>query len=223
MKLKLNVSMIMQSILKLTRLFTGYMFASIATVMMINSKLGLNPWGIFFKGISIQTGLSYGQVAQLSGLIIIFISLFLKIIPGIGTIFNMYFFGLFVDIVEKTGIIPLPDNMVTKIIMLLAAILIYCTGIYLYLSCKLGAGPKDGLMLGLVKKFNMSVSKVRMSIEIVVLVIGYMLGGPLGIGTVILSLSTGPVLQKIFKIWKFDAKKEKQLNIKELIVIVNKF
>lgn len=222
MKSTVNFSMILRFTMKLIRLFTGYFLASIATVMMINSKLGLNPWGIFFKGISIQTGLSFGQVAQVSGLIIIFVSIFLKIIPGIGTLLNMYFFGLFVDIVEKTGIIPIPDNLSLRIIMILVAIVVYCLGIFLYLSCKLGAGPKDGLMLGLVKKFSMSVSKVRMSIEIIVLVIGYILGGPLGIGTVILSLSTGPVLQKIFKMGKFDAGKEKQLNIRELIVLVNK-
>lgn len=189
---------------------------------MINARLGLNPWGIFFKGISIQTGLTYGQVAQVSGLVIIFISFFLKIMPGIGTLFNMYFFGLFVDMIENTGIIPSPEEMIVRIIMLMVAIIVYCFGIFLYLSCKLGAGPKDGLMLGIVKKFNLSVSRVRISIEIVVLIVGYILGGPLGVGTVILSLSTGPVLQKIFRIGKFDARKEKQLDIRELFLLISK-
>lgn len=133
--------------------------------------------------------------------------MFLSILPGLGTVLNM-FFGLFVDMVSETKLIPMPGNFTNRFIMLMIAMIMYCTGIYLYLSCRLGAGPKDGLMLGFSKKFKLTISHTRIIIESFVLIVGFFLGGPLGIGTVVLAILTGPILQKIFRFAKIDPKKD---------------
>ena len=128
----------------------------------------------------------------------------------------MIFIGIFVDLINNTGVLKTPGSMLGKILMLIAAIIIMGIATYFYLKVELGAGPRDGLMEGLVIKLNKPVWIIRGSIEITVLIIGSFLGGPVGIGTLILAVAIGPSVQFAFKIGKYDSKKAKHMNLIDL-------
>lgn len=199
----------------LPRLFFGFFLCALGISMMLHADLGISPWDIFHKGLSTQTGLTFGQASQLTGLLVIGVSIPLGILPGIATILNMYFIGFFIDLINKSGMLSTPSVIISKLILIYLGMIVFSAGVFFYLSSNLGAGPRDGLMIGLVQKLNKSVSLIKTVIEISVLIIGYILGGPLGIGTVLIAISFGTILQTIFKIGKFDANSNKQLNLKE--------
>lgn len=196
-------------------LFLGFFLCALGMLLMIYANLGADPWSTFQKGLSDTTGISFGKVSQLVGFVIILINVFLKIIPGIATVLNMYFIGLFMDIIENLGVLFIPSTFIMKLAFLLLGMLFFNGGIWLYLQNGLGAGPRDGLMLGLMRKLNLSVTIIKTSIEVSVLVIGLILGGPLGIGTVIAALGSGYLLDKIFQIAKFDSKNTYQRTFKD--------
>ena len=184
--------------------------------LALYSKLGMSPWDVFHVGIVNHSILSLGQTAQIVGFSVIMLSIFLGVIPGIGSMLNMIFIGTFIDLINNTGILKTPGSMLNKILMLISAILIMGIATYFYLRVKLGAGPRDGLMEGLVVKLNKPVWIVRGSIEITVLIIGFFLGGPVGIGTFLLAVAVGPSVQFAFKLGKYDSKKAQHMNLIDL-------
>lgn len=211
-----NKIVVKQFLFKMPSLFFGFFLFAVAILLALYSDLGMSPWDVLHMGIVNHSILSLGQVSEIVGLGIILLSLFLGVIPGIGTIFNMIFIGLFVDLLNNTGLIKTPDNTIIKILMLAVAILIMGVGSYCYLKVELGAGPRDGLMEGLVKKLNKPVWIIRGTIELSVVIIGYFLGGPVGLGTLILAFAIGPSVQFAFKIGKYDPKSAKHTNFLDL-------
>ena len=203
-------------LLKMPSLFFGFFLYAVAILLALYSKLGMSPWDVFHMGIVNHSILSLGQTSELVGLGIIIISIFLGVIPGIGSILNMFFIGIFIDLINNTGILKTPDNILGKILMLLLAIIIMGIATYFYLKVELGAGPRDGLMEGLVIKLNRPVWLIRGYIEITALVIGFFLGGPVGIGTLLLAVAIGPSVQLAFKIGKYDSKKAQHINLIDL-------
>lgn len=201
---------------KMPSLFFGFFLFGLAILLALYSDLGMSPWDVFHMGIVNHSILSLGQVSQIVGLCIILLSIFLGVIPGIGSVLNMFFIGFFVDLINNTGIIKTPEGMILKFAMLIAAILIMGIASYFYLNVELGAGPRDGLMEGLVRKLNKPVWVIRGSIEITVLAIGYVLGGPVGIGTLLLAATIGISVQFAFKLGKYDPKKAQHRNLLEL-------
>ncbi len=203
----------LQFLYKMPSLFFGFFLYAVAILLALYSDLGMSPWDVLHTGIVNNSVLSLGQVSQLVGFCVIVISVFLGVIPGIATVFNMIFIGIFVDLINKTGILKTPVHLLAKIFMLILAILIMGMATYFYLKVELGAGPRDGLMEGLVKKFNKPVWLIRGLIEIIVLIVGFFLGGLVGIGTLILAFSIGPSLQLAFKLGKYDSRKAHHTNL----------
>ncbi len=186
------------------KLLIGFFVIAIGIQMTILADLGMNPWGTFHQGVAKITPLSFGQVTQVTGLAVIIFSLFFKIKPGLGTVLNMLFIGAFVDFIKFFGLVPQPNALAFKILYLLVGMFLFNYGVYVYLSCRLGAGPRDGLLVGLVKITGKTVTTIRPLIEITVLVIGIILGGTFGIGTIINALAGGWMLQQIFDFHKFS-------------------
>lgn len=203
-------------LLKMPSLFFGFFLFAVAMLLALYSKLGMSPWDVFHMGIVNHSILSLGQTSQIVGFCVIMLSIFLGVIPGIGSIFNMIFIGIFVDLINNIGIFKTPESILGKILMLILAIIIMGIATYFYLQVELGAGPRDGLMEGLVRKLNKPVWLIRGSIEITVLIIGFFLGGPVGIGTLLLAVAIGPSVQFAFKIGKYDSKKAKHMNLVDL-------
>lgn len=203
-------------LLKMPSLFWGFFLFAVAIFLALYSKLGMSPWDVFHMGIVKHSILSLGQTTQVVGFCVIMFSIFSGVIPGIGSIFNMIFIGIFIDLINNTGILKTPGRMLGKILMLISAIVIMGIATYFYLQVELGAGPRDGLMEGLIIKLNKPVWFIRGSIEITVLIIGLVLGGPVGIGTILLAIGIGPSVEFAFKIGKYDSKKAQHMSFVDL-------
>lgn len=215
----MNVSVLKSTIKQLPRLMIGFVIISFGTILTLKSDMGLNPWGTLHQGISIQTGLTFGLISQLIGIVIIIFSLILKIYPGVGTILNMIFIGFFVDLFNNLNLVPENDSLIIRIVYLLTGTFLFNYGIYIYLSCQLGAGPRDGLMVGLVKITGISVSIIRPIIEVTVVVTGILLGGSYGIGTLLNAFGGGYILNSIFRFYRFNPKKVRQMVITDFIAV----
>lgn len=202
-------------IIKSVRLVFGLLLYSIGIVCTVNAHLGLSPWDVFHQGLGNQIGMTMGQASILVGLAIVFINFFFKEKVGVGTILNMILIGWFLDYIMINNLLPEPQTLIFKWLMLVAGMFIIGLASYLYLGAGLGAGPRDGVMVALHKKTGKSVRFVRNAIEITVFVTGYFLGGTVGLGTVILSVAQGYVVQFIFKIFKFNVKTVKHQYIDE--------
>ena len=174
-----------------------FVFAA-GIVFILKSNLGMGPWDVFHVGITNHFPLTLGRVSQIVGLAIIILSIFLSIYPGIGTILNMVFIGFFEDLINPR--IPFMHGYGFQILFLACGIIFMGMGSGLYMNANLGAGPRDSLMLGLSKKAKRSIRLVRNSMEITVLVMGFFLGGPVGVGTVAFALAIGPSVQFFLKI-----------------------
>ncbi|HHU07058.1 MAG TPA: membrane protein [Clostridiaceae bacterium] len=183
----------------------GFFLFALGSVLYLYSDLGLNPWGILHQGISFQTPLTIGQATQIVGLLLLTISVLFKIVPGVATVLNMIFIGLFTDVIINTHIISTPDSVVLKYIMMLLGNVICAYGMYFYLSQHLGAGPRDGVMLLLQRVTKLDVGVVRVGMEVLAVIAGYLMGGQFGIGTILSALLLGPTVSLVFKIHKYDS------------------
>lgn len=206
----MNKQLLIKDLKKVPRQMLGFLIMAFGISLIKSADIGMNAWSTLQLGISKISGLPFGTVSQLVGLVIITICFFIKIYPGIGTLFNMFFIGFFINCIELLNIIPIPSSFVFKLIFILFGQVVFYIGAYTYISCGIGAGPRDALFLGLVKITGKSVTVVRTSIEICVFVIGFLLGGKVGIGTVIITLSGGWILNKIFEIKNYDARTKRQ-------------
>ncbi len=203
------------------RITFGFLLCACGTVMALNSHLGLSPWDVFHQGLTNITGLTIGQASIAVGVIIVIITSTLGLKVGLGTIANMIVIGCFIDLIIYTKIIPICNNLFTGILMMLGSLLVTALGSYFYIGCEMGCGPRDGLMIALVKLTGKPVSIIRFFIETGALVIGWMLGGFVGIGTLVTALGIGYCVQLVYKLFNFDVKILKHRTIKEGFKFVN--
>ena len=188
------------------RLFIGLFFCSIGIVMTINANLGYSPWDVLHQGIGNIINTTIGTANIIVGVVIVTIEIIMGQRPGIGTFLNMSLIGVFMNIIMNNNLIPTFENLYVRIFTIFLGMIIIGIGSYLYIGAGFGAGPRDGLMILLLKKTNKSVRFIRNSMEVSALIIGYFLGGPIGIGTVIVSFGLGPSIQLVFNMLNFDAK-----------------
>jgi uncharacterized membrane protein YczE len=211
----INRSNLKSFIKRLPSLYFGLFLFALGAVLNLYSGLGMNPWGVFHVGISGSSTLTLGQVTQLVGLVVLLLGWALGFPPGFGTVMNMFFIGFFTDLVISSGLIPKPVDIVWRVVMLGASIICIGAGSLCYMRVTLGAGPRDGLMVGLVRKLDKPIWMVRGCIEILVLITGWFLGGPVGFGTVVTAITVGYSVQTAFKMGRFDGKSH-QMNLWEL-------
>jgi len=195
------------------RLIWGLFLYSFGIVFTMNAHIGYAPWDVFHVGLANTIGLSIGTVAIMVGIIIGLISLLLGEKIGVGTILNMILIGVFLDMILALQIIPVADNFLLGIIMLILGLFIIALATYFYIGSALGAGPRDSLMVALTRKTSLSIGICRGIIEIFVVLVGWMLGGMVGIGTVLAAFTIGFCVQITFNLLKFDATKVKQETI----------
>ncbi len=181
-------------------LFWGVFLFALGIVLTVQSNLGTAPWDVMHLGLTNYLPFTMGQVSQITGVIVIALSWLLGVKPGWGSLVNMYFIGLFIDIIMAGGWVPVFDNWMARLGLLLVGIWIIGWASYFYLSAAFGAGPRDSLMVGIIKKTNWPVWKIRTIIETLVAAIGYFFGGPIGIGTIIIAFTLGPSIQWAFSI-----------------------
>ncbi|WP_353893031.1 membrane protein [Proteinivorax hydrogeniformans] len=209
---------------KMPKLFLGYFLCALGITMMYNARsLGLGPWDVLHTGVMNHTPLTFGQTSQLTGLVLVILSYFLGILAGIGTVLNVIIVGIIIDLINKSSLIFTPETFIGQLVLLEAGVWVLSLGIYFYLKPGLGAGPRDGLMIGLVKKLNLPVSVVKTAIEITAVIAGAMLGGSVGVGTVVVALTQGYAIQTVFKLGKYDTKIASHRSFKdEILLLKNK-
>ena len=176
------------------QLFAGLVLYGLGMALMIKSNLGLTSWDVFHQGLSKVTGLSFGLVVILLGIPILLLWIPLRQRPRFGTIANLVVIGFVVD--GALAALPDPAALWLRVIYLVAGIGVIGVGTGLYIGARMGPGPRDGLMTGLVARFpRLSIRLVRTAIELTVLGLGWLLGGTVGIGTLAFALSIGPLAQ----------------------------
>lgn len=161
-------------------------------------RYGVGSWDVLHVGLYKNLGLTIGTWSIILGLLIVIVSsIVLKELPKIGTIANMLLTGTFIDFFNY--IIPDVHSAGAQLICFIAGIIILGIGDAIYITANLGAGPRDSLMLIVVDKMKMSITTARTAMEFIVAVAGYLIGGPIGIGTVIMVFALGPVIQYAMK------------------------
>ncbi len=193
-----------QSVVRLLRLFGGIFLYALGIVFILKANIGYAPWEVFHVGISYVTGMSIGVASILTGFIIVLVVFIFKEKLGLGTIVNMVFIGVFLDFIVWLHVLPTANNMFFGIAMLIIGLFIIALGSYFYIGSGFGAGPRDSLMVLLTRKTKLPVGVCRTSIELLVLVVGWMLGGMVGVGTIISVFGIGFCVQVTFKLLKFD-------------------
>ena len=171
---------------------TGITMIGIGVAFNYMANLGLGPWGVLHDGISKTINITYGQAGIMTSLISLLLWIPLKQKPGIATIFDAFWIGLTADFV--INIIPDAPSLVIQIIYLITGITLIGLGTAIYVGGDLGAGPRDGIMVGL-EKLGLKIGTARTLLEFVAISIGFLLGGKIGIASIIIVLSIGRVLQ----------------------------
>lgn len=178
---------------RLLQLLLGLVLYGATMGLMVRSVLGLNPWDVLHEGLSGLTGLTFGTVTVVVGAVVLLAWIALRQRPGIGTVANVIVIGVAVDV--TLWLLPEPELLGVRIAYLLLGIVGNGIAGGLYIGAGLGPGPRDGLMTGLVRRTGLSVRVVRTSLELTVLATGWLIGGTVGLGTVLYALAIGPIVQ----------------------------
>lgn len=183
---------------RLIQLFVGLAFYGLAISLLVRANLGLEPWGVLNQGLENHLPWSFGVIVNVVGALVLLLWIPLRQKPGIGTVANILMIGTFADI--GLAFVRAPEDLVGRTVMLAAGILGIALAGAAYIGAGLGPGPRDGLMTGLAARTGWSIRVVRTGIELVVLAVGWLLGGTVGLGTVAFALAIGPLVQ-IFLPW----------------------
>ena len=172
--------------------------------LMAEAGMGLGPWEVFHQGIARITGLQLGTVSILVGIPVLAAWYPLGERPGVGTILNIALIGTATNV--AMGLIPPAEGLPAQLAMMLAGVVTIAIGSGLYLASDLGPGPRDGLMTGLHLRFGWSIRRARTAIELIVLAAGFLLGGTVGLGTIVFALGIGPLVQVSLRVFYRDAR-----------------
>lgn len=175
---------------RLPRFFAGITLLGSGIALTVDARLGLSPFDVLHQGIARRTGLSFGTVVVALGAVILLMWIPLRQPFGIGTVINTLSVGVLIDL--ALWILPGPDALAWRWLMLLSGIVVTGLGIGLYIGAGLGTGPRDGLMTGIAARGH-ALWLVRTVIEVTALALGWVLGGIVGIGTVLFALGIGPL------------------------------
>ncbi|MDW7671411.1 MAG: hypothetical protein SCK57_00490 [Bacillota bacterium] len=193
-------------LIRLLRMLAGLFLFAVGIVMTINANIGLAPWDVFHQGLSNVLGITMGQASIIVGVVVVGVDFFAGERIGWGTLGNMVFIGLFIDFLMLNNLIPEMQLFIAGVFQMVAGLFVIGIASVLYIGAGMGCGPRDGLMVALLKKTGRSVSLIRGILEGGALVCGWLLGGTVGLGTVITALLTGPMVQLAFRMLRFDVK-----------------
>ena len=177
---------------RLLQLFTGLAMYGISLAMFIRAGLGLDPWDVFHQGVANRTGLSIGVVVIAVSFLVLLLWIPLRQWPGFGTLCNAVLVGVFADV--GLALIPPVSLLAGQIGLLAGAIVLNGIASACYIGARFGPGARDGLMTGLARRTGWSVRLSRTLIEVIVLAVGWLLGGSVGVGTVVYALAIGPLV-----------------------------
>ena len=179
-------------------LILGVAVSAIGIAMMLQANVGLEPWSVLQQGMSLRTGMTYGTASAIAGAAAILTAVFFGESFGLGTIINIAGCAVIIDAIQAAHLIPQMHGLVSGIAMLIGGLELLALGTWLYMKSALGSGPRDALMVALARKFGRSAGACRAVVDVLVTVIGFFLGGPVGIGTIISAVGLGPLINLKF-------------------------
>ncbi|WP_280401279.1 YczE/YyaS/YitT family protein [Nocardia carnea] len=178
---------------RLAALFAGLWLYGFSMAVMIRAAVGLDPWDVFHQGVTRHLPMSFGTVTIVTGAVVLLAWIPLRQRPGFGTVSNVVLVGVSVDM--GLWLLPEWESMPVRLGAMVLAVVLNAFASVLYIGAGLGPGPRDGLMTGLVRRTGLSVRLVRTTIEVSVLATGWLLGGGVGLGTVVFAVAIGPLIQ----------------------------
>ncbi len=182
---------------RLVQLYAGLALYGLSMALLVRAELGVMPWDVLHQGLVRSIGGTLGGVSVVVGALVLLLWIPLRQRPGVGTVSNVVVIGIAVDV--SLALLPAVDGLPLRIALAVAGILLNAVATAAYIGVRLGPGPRDGLMTGLVARTGGSVRLVRTGIEVVVVASGWLLGGTLGIATVLYALAIGPLVQPLLR------------------------
>lgn len=179
-------------ILRIAQLFVGLVLFGAGCAVMVDAGIGLDPWTVFAEGVSEHTGLGIGWVVNITGFLVLLLWIPLRQKPGIGTVANILVVGTAIQV--TLPLLATPDHWVARIGMFLAGTVLVGIASGIYIGARLGPGPRDGLMTGMHQRWGWPIWAGRLGVEATVLVTGWLLGGTVGLGTVLFAVLIGPIV-----------------------------
>lgn len=192
----------MRMLRRLVQLQLGLALYGVSLALMVHANLGLDPWDTFHQGLADLSRLSFGLVVNLVGAAVLLLWIPLRQWPGLGTISNVLVIGTVTDL--ALAMIAPPESLVVRSLFLASGVGLNAIATAAYIGAGFGPGPRDGLMTGLVRRTGWPVKWTRMGIEVSVLGIGWLLGGTVGVGTVVYALAIGPLVQPLLPLFATD-------------------
>lgn len=180
---------------RLYQLYLGLVLYGASMALMVRASLGLDPWDVLHEGLTRHVPLTFGQVTIVVGALVLLAWIPLRQRPGLGTLSNVIVIGLAVD--AMLAVLPAPSALPVQIAFLVGGVALNGLATAAYIGARFGPGPRDGLMTGLVARTGRSVRLVRTTIELAVLATGWLLGGTVGVGTVLYALAIGPLVHAL--------------------------
>ncbi|MEU9999691.1 YitT family protein [Streptomyces sp. NPDC048370] len=178
---------------RLAQLYIGLALYGISSALLVRGGLGLEPWGVLHQGLAEKTGLTIGVVSIIVGAAVLLLWIPIRQKPGLGTVSNVFVIGVAMD--GTLALVPEVEALAVRIPLLALGIVLNGVATGLYIAARFGPGPRDGLMTGLHRLTGRSIRLVRTAIEIAVVATGFLLGGSVGVGTVLYALTIGPLAQ----------------------------
>lgn len=209
--------MIRNYVRRLLWLALGMLVSAIGIVMMLQANIGLEPWSVLQQGMAQSFGITYGTASVIVGAAAIGVAILFGESFGFGTVINIVLCAVFIDALLWLGWVPQMSGTLSGVLMLLAGLELLVLGTWMYMKSALGAGPRDALMVALARRTGRSVGLCRISVEILVILTGYFLGGQVGLGTVISALGLGSLFNLNFHLLGFRAAELHQENIAETL------
>lgn len=178
---------------RLSQLALGLLLYGVTLAMLIRATLGNASWDVLHQGMAVHLPMSIGTAVIVMSLVVLLLWIPLREVPGLGTIANSFVVGLVADAALRA--MAAPDVMWARVLLMLAGVVLNALATALYLGSQFGPGPRDGLMTGLHRRTGLSIRVVRTALEVTVVAIGWLLGGVVGVGTVLYTLAIGPLVQ----------------------------
>ena len=177
---------------RVLQLLIGLVLYGVGDGLMIDAGLGVDPWTVFAQGLARHTGLGVGWITNIVGLLVLLLWIPLRQKPGIGTLLNVLIVGTAIQ--ATVTVIPPVHGLLAQVLVLLAGVVVVGIASGLYIGARFGPGPRDGLMTGMNARLGWPIWVSRLTVEVSVLVIGWLLGGTVGVGTVVFALGMGPLV-----------------------------
>lgn len=202
---------------RFTKLIIGLFLFALGVVMVMKGNLGFAPWDVLNQGLALNTGMTIGIANTVVAIVVCVIVYLLGEMVGIGSLLNMTLIGVFLDIILIFEMVPQMNTFFSGIMMIIAGLFVISIGSFFYIGSGFGAGPRDALMVAIERKTGIAVGAARVIVEGSAVFSGWLLGGSVGIGTVVAAFGIGVAIQIVFTFLKFDPARIKHESVSETI------